>query len=99
MPAVLAAGGAAGIAMWIPVFPVDTIKSRVQSAPGRPTIGGTIRAVFSSGGVKAFFPDLVLPWLVLFRPTLPLCKSRSLFSDGRIADLITALVWSLPTTS
>ncbi|GAB1212181.1 hypothetical protein ATERTT37_001311 [Aspergillus terreus] len=56
MPAVLAAGGAAGIAMWIPVFPVDTIKSRVQSAPGRPTIGGTIRAVYASGGVKAFFP-------------------------------------------
>ncbi|KAE8152849.1 carnitine-acylcarnitine carrier protein [Aspergillus avenaceus] len=56
MPAVLAAGGAAGIAMWIPVFPVDTIKSRVQSAPGKPTIGGTIRSVYASGGVKAFFP-------------------------------------------
>ncbi|GFN20817.1 hypothetical protein AtubIFM55763_002661 [Aspergillus tubingensis] len=56
MPAVLAAGGAAGIAMWIPVFPVDTIKSRLQSAPGRPTIGGTIRTVYASGGFKAFFP-------------------------------------------
>ncbi|KAB8205822.1 mitochondrial carrier domain-containing protein [Aspergillus parasiticus] len=56
MPAVLAAGGAAGIAMWIPVFPVDTIKSRLQSAPGKPTIGGTIRNVYASGGFKAFFP-------------------------------------------
>ncbi|KNG83323.1 carnitine/acyl carnitine carrier [Aspergillus nomiae NRRL 13137] len=56
MPAVLAAGGAAGIAMWIPVFPVDTIKSRLQSAPGKPTIGGTIRSVYASGGFKAFFP-------------------------------------------
>ncbi|RAL02264.1 carnitine:acyl carnitine antiporter [Aspergillus ibericus CBS 121593] len=56
MPAVLAAGGAAGIAMWIPVFPVDTIKSRLQSAPGRPTISGTIRTVYASGGFKAFFP-------------------------------------------
>ncbi|KAE8354022.1 mitochondrial carrier domain-containing protein [Aspergillus coremiiformis] len=56
MPAVLAAGGAAGIAMWIPVFPVDTIKSRLQSAPGKPTIGGTIRTVYASGGFKAFFP-------------------------------------------
>ncbi|KAI3059734.1 hypothetical protein CBS147343_9788 [Aspergillus niger] len=56
MPAVLAAGGAAGIAMWIPVFPVDTIKSRLQSAPGRPTIGGTIRTVYANGGFKAFFP-------------------------------------------
>ncbi|GAT31300.1 mitochondrial carnitine acyl carnitine carrier [Aspergillus luchuensis] len=56
MPAVLAAGGAAGVAMWIPVFPVDTIKSRLQSAPGRPTIGGTIRTVYANGGFKAFFP-------------------------------------------
>ncbi|KAL3447224.1 mitochondrial carrier domain-containing protein [Aspergillus insuetus] len=56
LPAVLAAGGAAGIAMWIPVFPVDTIKSRLQSAPGKPTIGGTIRAVYANGGFKAFFP-------------------------------------------
>ncbi|KAJ5087085.1 hypothetical protein NUU61_008392 [Penicillium alfredii] len=56
LPAVLTAGGAAGIAMWIPVFPVDTIKSRLQSAPGKPTIGGTISAVYASGGYKAFFP-------------------------------------------
>ncbi|KAL4908569.1 hypothetical protein BDW74DRAFT_147630 [Aspergillus multicolor] len=56
LPAVLAAGGAAGIAMWIPVFPVDTIKSRLQSAPGKPTIGGTIRTVYAAGGLKAFFP-------------------------------------------
>ncbi|OJJ54225.1 hypothetical protein ASPSYDRAFT_493134 [Aspergillus sydowii CBS 593.65] len=56
LPAVLTAGGAAGIAMWIPVFPVDTIKSRLQSAPGKPTIGGTIRAVYGNGGFKAFFP-------------------------------------------
>ncbi|KAL6238381.1 hypothetical protein BDW75DRAFT_27547 [Aspergillus navahoensis] len=56
LPAVLAAGGAAGIAMWIPVFPVDTVKSRLQSAPGKPTIGGTIRSIYASGGFKAFFP-------------------------------------------
>lgn len=56
LPAVLTAGGAAGIAMWIPVFPVDTIKSRLQSASGRPTIGGTISSVYASGGFKAFFP-------------------------------------------
>ncbi|KAL1859893.1 carnitine transporter [Paecilomyces lecythidis] len=56
LPAVLTAGGAAGIAMWIPVFPVDTIKSRLQSAEGRPTIGGTIRSIYGNGGIKAFFP-------------------------------------------
>ncbi|OJD28095.1 hypothetical protein ACJ73_00492 [Blastomyces percursus] len=56
LPAVVAAGGAAGIAMWIPVFPIDTVKSRLQSAEGRPTIGGTIRGIYASGGFKAFFP-------------------------------------------
>lgn len=56
LPAVLTAGGGAGIAMWIPVFPVDTVKSRMQSAEGRPTIGGTIRTVYGNGGFKAFFP-------------------------------------------
>ena len=54
--AVMTAGGAAGVAMWIPVFPVDTIKSRLQSAEGRPTIGGTISSVYRGGGIKAFFP-------------------------------------------
>lgn len=56
LTAIITAGGAAGVAMWIPVFPVDTIKSRMQSAEGRPTIGGTIRGIYASGGVKAFFP-------------------------------------------
>ena len=56
--AVMTAGGAAGVAMWIPVFPIDTIKSRLQSAEGRPTIGGTIRGLYASGGLKAFFPGL-----------------------------------------
>ncbi|PGH23554.1 hypothetical protein AJ80_02334 [Polytolypa hystricis UAMH7299] len=54
--AILTAGGAAGVAMWIPVFPIDTVKSRLQSAPGKPTIGGIIRGVYASGGIKAFFP-------------------------------------------
>ncbi|KAF2720941.1 carnitine/acyl carnitine carrier [Polychaeton citri CBS 116435] len=58
LPAVMAAGGAAGIAMWIPVFPVDTVKSRLQSAAGNPTIGGTIRELYGKGGFKAFFPGM-----------------------------------------
>ena len=56
LPAVLTAGGAAGVAMWIPVFPVDTIKSRLQSAEGKPTIGGTIGGLYRAGGFKAFYP-------------------------------------------
>ncbi|KAK5206832.1 carnitine transporter [Exophiala xenobiotica] len=56
LPAVMTAGGAAGVAMWIPVFPVDTIKSRIQTAEGRPTIRGVVSGVYRSGGIKAFFP-------------------------------------------
>jgi solute carrier family 25 carnitine/acylcarnitine transporter 20/29 len=56
--AIITAGGAAGIAMWIPVFPIDTVKSRLQSAEGRPTISGVINGVYRSGGIKAFFPGL-----------------------------------------
>jgi solute carrier family 25 (mitochondrial carnitine/acylcarnitine transporter), member 20/29 len=56
LTAVMAAGGTAGIAMWIPVFPVDTIKSRLQSAEGSPTMSGVIKGVYRSGGIKAFFP-------------------------------------------
>lgn len=58
LSAVMAAGGAAGVAMWIPVFPVDTVKSRLQSAEGNLSIMGTIRQLYGKGGVKAFFPGL-----------------------------------------
>jgi len=53
--AILTAGAGAGVAMWIPVFPVDTVKSRLQSTEGS-TIGGTIRGLYGKGGIKAFFP-------------------------------------------
>lgn len=58
LTAVMAAGGAAGVAMWIPVFPVDTIKSRLQSAEGNLGIMGTIRQIYGSGGLRAFFPGM-----------------------------------------
>lgn len=58
LTAVMAAGGSAGVAMWIPVFPVDTIKSRLQSAEGNPSIMGTIRSLYGAGGFKAFFPGI-----------------------------------------
>ncbi|WYZ46213.1 hypothetical protein EsH8_IX_000438 [Colletotrichum jinshuiense] len=54
--AVTAAGAAAGVAMWIPVFPVDTVKSRLQTAEGNVTLGGVVREVYGRGGIKAFFP-------------------------------------------
>jgi solute carrier family 25 carnitine/acylcarnitine transporter 20/29 len=58
LPAVCVAGGAAGVAMWIPVFPIDTVKSRLQSAEGRPTIGGVVGGLYRAGGVRAFFPGI-----------------------------------------
>ncbi|KAI0391399.1 mitochondrial carrier domain-containing protein [Xylariaceae sp. FL0594] len=55
--AVTAAGGAAGVAMWIPVFPVDTVKSRLQTAEGAGvTIGSVVRDLYKKGGFRAFFP-------------------------------------------
>lgn len=58
LTAVCVAGGAAGVAMWIPVFPVDTVKSRLQSGEGNLGIGDTIRQLYSRGGLKAFFPGM-----------------------------------------
>ena len=58
LTAVCAAGGAAGVAMWIPVFPVDTVKSRLQSGDGNLSISGTIKQIYSKGGIKAFFPGM-----------------------------------------
>lgn len=58
LSAICVAGGAAGVAMWIPVFPIDTVKSRLQSAEGRPTIKGVVSGLYKSGGVKAFFPGI-----------------------------------------
>lgn len=56
LTAVTCAGAAAGVAMWIPVFPVDTVKSRLQTAEGHASVGGIVREVYARGGVKAFFP-------------------------------------------
>ena len=47
---------AAGVAMWIPVFPVDTVKSRLQTAEGNVSLGGVVRELYGKGGLKAFFP-------------------------------------------
>jgi solute carrier family 25 (mitochondrial carnitine/acylcarnitine transporter), member 20/29 len=56
LTAVCLAGGTAGVAMWIPVFPVDTVKSRMQSGEGNLSVGATIKEIYGRGGFKAFFP-------------------------------------------
>ncbi|PBP20389.1 hypothetical protein BUE80_DR008389 [Diplocarpon rosae] len=54
--AITCAGAAAGVAMWIPVFPVDTVKSRLQTMEGNQTVGAVISGLYKNGGLKAFFP-------------------------------------------
>ncbi|KAF8470863.1 mitochondrial carnitine:acyl carnitine carrier [Kalaharituber pfeilii] len=56
--AVMVAGGCAGTSMWLLVFPVDTVKSRLQSGDGKLGLGGVIKQVYGKGGIKAFFPGL-----------------------------------------
>ena len=56
LTAITCAGAGAGVAMWIPVFPIDTVKSRLQTAEGNVTIGGVVRGLYAKGGYRAFFP-------------------------------------------
>ncbi|CAJ0549096.1 hypothetical protein HG530_010435 [Fusarium avenaceum] len=56
LTAITCAGAAAGVAMWIPVFPIDTVKSRLQTSEGNVTVGSIVRELYGKGGVKAFFP-------------------------------------------
>ncbi|KAK9467709.1 mitochondrial carrier domain-containing protein [Lipomyces arxii] len=52
------AGGMSGVAMWIVVFPIDTIKSQLQSSETHTTITRVTRSIYQGGGLKAFFPGL-----------------------------------------
>lgn len=54
------AGGLAGMSMWIVVFPIDTIKTRLQnSVDGKISAKEAISAIYKSGGgIKGFFPGL-----------------------------------------
>lgn len=56
LTAITCAGAAAGVAMWTPVFPVDTVKSRLQTAEGNVSIAGVVRELYGKGGFRAFFP-------------------------------------------
>ncbi|KAK9355130.1 mitochondrial carrier domain-containing protein [Lipomyces doorenjongii] len=52
------AGGMSGVAMWITIFPIDTIKSQLQSSETHTNIARVTRSIYKVGGVKAFFPGL-----------------------------------------
>ena len=57
--AVGGAGASAGVVMLIPLFPIDTVKSRLQAVADRQTIREVVRYLYSRRGVRAFFPGLV----------------------------------------
>ena len=56
--AVSGAGASAGLVTLIPLFPIDTVKSRLQAAKDKQTVCSTFRYVYSRGGVRAFFPGI-----------------------------------------
>lgn len=56
--AVSGAGASAGLMTLIPLFPIDTVKSRLQAAEGKHSVGSTVRHVYSRGGLRAFFPGI-----------------------------------------
>lgn len=50
--AVSGAGASAGLMTLIPLFPIDTVKSRLQAAEGKQSVGSTVRHVYSRGGFE-----------------------------------------------
>ncbi|KAK9448266.1 mitochondrial carrier domain-containing protein [Limtongia smithiae] len=58
LPAISFAGGMSGVAMWVTIFPIDTIKSQLQSSSKATSITQVSKAIYASGGFKAFFPGI-----------------------------------------
>ncbi|KAK6204527.1 putative mitochondrial ornithine carrier protein [Scheffersomyces amazonensis] len=56
--AIMTAGGSAGVAMWLGVFPIDTIKSTQQSSNTPISISQVTKNIYAKGGIKAFFPGV-----------------------------------------
>ncbi|CAL9730160.1 mitochondrial carnitine carrier [Monosporozyma unispora] len=53
------AGGIAGMSMWLVVFPVDTIKTKLQASSGSQSMIAATREIYlTRGGIKGFFPGL-----------------------------------------
>lgn len=57
--AVSTAGGLAGMSMWLVVFPVDTIKTRLTNTVSEHiTASEAIKSIYRKGGIGGFFPGL-----------------------------------------
>lgn len=52
------AGGMAGVAMWVPVFPIDSIKTNLQSSDTPQSIAEVTRKIYARAGLKGFFPGV-----------------------------------------
>ncbi|CCD23451.1 carnitine:acyl carnitine antiporter NDAI_0B04170 [Naumovozyma dairenensis CBS 421] len=55
------AGGIAGMSMWLAVFPIDTIKTKLQASSGtgsQSMLSATKEIYLKRGGIKGFFPGL-----------------------------------------
>ncbi|ODQ66912.1 mitochondrial inner membrane carnitine transporter [Nadsonia fulvescens var. elongata DSM 6958] len=53
------AGGMAGVLSWIPVFPIDTVKSHLQASNSpNLTFKEITNRIYAQGGIRAFFPGL-----------------------------------------
>ena len=52
-------GGIAGMSMWLVVFPIDTIKTKLQASTGSSNMAQVTREIYRTrGGIKGFFPGL-----------------------------------------
>lgn len=54
----LVCGAISGCACWMPVLPIDAVKTRVQNTEGRSSSGGAVDAameIYKEDGVGAFF--------------------------------------------
>lgn len=53
------AGGMAGVAMWTGVFPIDTVKTKLQTGEERIGFKNAVKQIYvKRGGLKGFFPGL-----------------------------------------
>lgn len=56
--AISVAGGSAGVAMWLSVFPIDTIKSTQQSSNVNISIVEATKKIYSKNGIRGYFPGV-----------------------------------------
>lgn len=52
-------GGVAGMSMWLVVFPIDTIKTKLQASSSHQSMIEATKEIYATrGGIRGFFPGL-----------------------------------------